>query len=57
MFKFASELIRPSTIYINLKLSFSKLITVIKQCIVTVFCVFFEHIVGPAYLELLFALQ
>ena len=35
MLKFASESIRPSTIYI--KVSFSKLITVIKHCIVTVY--------------------
>ena len=55
MFKFASESICPSTIYINLKVSFSKLITVIKHCIVTVFCIFFEHIVGPADLDLLYA--
>ena len=55
MFKFASESIRPSTIY--MKVSFSKLITVIKHCIVTVFCVFFEHTVGPADFDLLFILQ
>ena len=51
MFKFASESICPSTIYI--KMSFSKLITVIKHCIIIVFCIFFEHTVGPADLDLL----
>ena len=44
--------IRPSTIYI--KVSFSAaMITVIKHCIVTVLCIFFEYTVGPADLDLL----
>ena len=48
--------IRQSTIYI--KASFSAaLITVIKHCIETVLCIFFEYTVGPADLDLLFTLQ
>ena len=48
--------IRPSTIYI--KVSFSAvMINVIKHCIVTVLCIFFEYTVGPADLDLLFTLQ
>ena len=50
------SVIRPSTIYI--KVSFSAvMITVIKHCIVTVLCIFFELTVGPADLDLLFMLQ
>ena len=45
--------IRRSTIYI--KVSFSAaMITVIKHCIVTVLCIFFQYTVGPADLDLLF---
>ena len=48
--------IRPSTIYI--KVSFSLvMINVIKHCIVTVLCIFFEYTVGPVDLDLLFTLQ
>ena len=48
--------IRPSTLYI--KVSFSAvMITVIKHCIVTVLCIFFEYTVGLADLDLLFTLQ
>ena len=50
-FKFAS-VTRPSTIYI--KVNFSEaMITIIKHCIVTVLCIFFEFTVGPADLDLL----
>ena len=55
MFKFASESIRPSKIYIEV--SFSKLICAFKDCIVTVFGIFFGHTVGPADFDLLFMLQ
>ena len=51
MFKFASESIRPSKIYIEV--SFSKLICAFKDCIVTVFGIFFGHTVGPADFDLL----
>ena len=43
---------------IKIKVSFSAaMITVIKHCIVTVLCIFFEYTVGPADLDLLFTLQ
>ena len=51
MFKFASD-IRPSTIYIKVNFS-SAMMIVIKHCIVTVLCIFFEYTVGPADLDLL----
>ena len=54
-FEFAS-VIRPSTIYIKVIFS-AAMITVIKHCIVTVLCIFFEYTVGPADLDLLFTLQ
>ena len=45
---------RPSAIYI--KVSFSAaMITVIKHCIVTVLCIFFEYTVEPADLDLFYA--
>ena len=48
--------IRPSTIYIKVSF-YETMITVIKHCIVTVLCIFFEFTVGPADHELLFTLQ
>ena len=54
-FKFAS-VIRPSTIYIKVNFS-AAMIAVVKHCIVTVLCIFFEYTVGPADLDLLFMLQ
>ena len=50
------SVIRPSTIYINVNFS-AAMVTVIKHCIVTVLCIFFEYTVGSADLDLLFMLQ
>ena len=50
------SVIRPSTIYIKVNFS-AAMITVIKHCIVTVLCIFFEYTVGPADLDLLFMHQ
>ena len=49
------SVIRLSTIYIKVNFS-AAMIAVIKHCIVTVLCIFFEHTVGPGDLDLLFTL-
>ena len=53
---YSRQSIRPSTVYIKVNFA-AAMITVIKHCIVTVLCIFFEYTVGPADLELLFTLQ
>ena len=49
--------IRPSTVYIKSDFFSAAMITVIKHCIVTVLCIFFEYTVWPSDLDLLFKLH
>ena len=50
------SVIRPSTTYIKVNFS-AAMITIIKHCIVTVLCIFFEYAVRPVDLDLHFTLQ